>query len=1422
MAYAGPALPTIQFDEPEIAAFALPQPTPGVVGIQPLMTYSGNTPIYLSAADAGGNADTWYQFPTQTGNIQFIDASGNHNLQSAEGDLTFDGDSTLAKNFYIYPVADGNLNFTDSGNGQAYPLESVNGNLYFDGELLAKAGDIQDIAAWADYPAINNVDMNTNKINNAGDINCVDIECRDVFSGGDITAAAEMFCSHMNIIEPGTQLGDVPATTTEIFEGVITNGSDIINQGDISTNTIHVATIATTQQLNLDASGNPCALTTNAAGTALFVNGVQVQTGTPADVTQWATFPAVANVDVAANGLSMTGSLVPPATNKFGLGTALAPIGINDQYAINTNIYNISPVGTFNISSNSSMAILTTSTTGTNEMNITLAGAAGEDMNLTAPDINLTMTDPGSFMNLTAPFGVTILGGGGFFMAAGAMEVVTGLDIRLITTGNISIGSGNVLGATTQVEKFEFLDEFLSPMNGVNHLRLKNIEVINTPKDAGGDGYFPGTFNVAAAISSTTTLTSVNTSSEKMLFQTQVDQGGSVYKSMNLISQGTGGVNFSMSAVTGTKMNMGYDGNTLTIDRPTSITANMGSSSITTGQISATGNISTPLDISGGTMHTGTLTATVDVSGASGHFGPLYTSDTKIHLGSDAGLGQGAGAVAIGTEAGTSAQGANAVAIGFTAGSLSQEFGGVAVGNEAAFAGQRSNAVAVGTYAGRVSQGTASVAIGLEAGYTTQGANSVAVGWEAGQETQGANSVAVGVDAGFDTQGTGCVAVGAAAGSVSQGNASVCVGQNAGYSSIGANSVAVGVGAAGANSGTYVTAIGYGAGQAALGSNSVAIGAFSSTNGGSFANTIVINATGAILDPSGANSFYVNPIADLSGGIGFNMLGHQSATGEIRRGTATLTQAQNTISNTQQISYDTGLLTTTIAGISQLQTVKADGPVTIGTPAALSTLTVAGTIAIQDASGNTATQVVAQPQYVYYVSKNGRVGATGAITDPLSTITAALAKTANVSPVDAPGMTIYVGVGSYAEDISINIAPATLPSVSIIGLGDDTDDSKRVQLRGAITINATDASLVNTVNTVVFNNLAVFAKDVSSSAITMSGRGYRVYLKNGLYTTPYTPAVPLIALSSTVTIANSVVQLVIDNCSMSMTGGAGHMISMTSGQLFEIQNSDLTHRGTGLAVNMSGGAFSVANQSAFNTTGAVLNIVQTAAGLTNVTNCLISGRASTTVALITLGLNANLNLTDSTVQNLNTTEANNTSRYVYTTSATGNFIAAIRNNITNSASPATVQQITPWQAAVPAASQLLYFGNIYSNQTATLVGVLPAQGGVNWNAVRQFNTDTYTQQLQVIATSGTAIVLTPTARGKTFILTGTTTQAFSTAGFGLADAGFFVMVHNGNATGGGDINITGATGTTIIHNRTATQNGGILYLYWTGAGLVGY
>jgi len=765
--------------------------------------------------------------------------------------------------------------------------------------------------------------------------------------------------------------------------------------------------------------------------------------------------------------------------------------------------------------------------------------------------------------------------------------------------------------------------------------------------------------------------------------------------------------------------------------------------------------------------------------------------------------------------------------------------------------------IAIGDISGMTGQEAGAIAIGTQAGQLNQQSFAVAIGGNAGNETQGDGAVAIGLNAGASLQGTNSVAIGNRAGQLDLGSNSVAIGSNAGSNFLGSNSVAIGGEAGRTGSGTSCVAIGYRAGSNNLGSNSIAIGALSATGGmGEFStyigtantlegavgtNTIVLNNTGLAMNPANNNAFYVGKITSQASSAGFNMVAHNNGTGEFIQTLTSSLSMDDTISNTQRILYDTGLLTTTIDGILQVngnlevsQTANLDSGLNVLGLTTLSSLVIQNISAGLSAKSvyynpslgvltqaDAPTPIVAQPAFVYYVATNGRVGASGSITDPFSTINEALTKPASTA-TDKPGMTIYVAPGEYLQDVVVTLT-LTLPAVAIIGMGDDTDDSKRVQIRGSVSMGCSFVGAINTINVVILNNLAVIAKDLNTSAVSITGAGMRVYLKNGLYTTPFVTATTLISLSSTGATANTINQLVIDNASMSIGAATAtaNMINVASGQLFQILFSDLTNLGTGLCINMAGGAFSEATQSRFNARNGVLNIVSSAASLTSLTQCLVSGRASTSVALITLGTNANLNANDNTIQNLDTTtEVNNTSRYIYTTSATGNLIAAIRNNITNSRAAAT--QITPFQAAVPAASQLLYFGNIYTNSTATLVGNLPQQGGANFNAVRQFNTDTYTQQIQVVATSASAIVLTPAIRGRTFILTGTTTQAFSTAGFGLADAGFFVIAHNGNGSGGGDINLTGMTGTAIIHNRTALQNGGDVYLYWNGTGLVGY
>jgi hypothetical protein len=874
------------------------QPTVTDPAISSSTNYSPNVETFYSAnqpyfALHGTGAENWYQYPARNGQVE-LTVDGSNNIINAplgfleykgkavsadwyvhpaldgavqmdvsgagtqvlagvgiigapfQTDLRWNNTSILPSNWYQYPTQNGIVTFVDaSGN---HILHSIEGNLYFDGELLALAGDVQDIAAWSDYPAIHNILMEGFSIQGANDITTETLEASvlntTLLSAATVEAIIETNTASLNV---GPLALGGQTIQTSIRDG------NIRTTGDISGETLHIHGIATARELNLDASGGtaPVRLTTNLGGTELFVNGSVVQTGSPSDASQWAAYPAVANVDVNTHNLSMTGSLVPPATNTFSLGgSTVTPILRNEQYALQTDIYSVSPVNTLNISSNAGISLLSTSSTGSNEFNISLVGAAGENMNLTAPDINLTMTDTTSFMNLTAPFGVTILGGGGFFMAAGAMEVVTGLDIMLVTPGNIRIGSGNVGGATTEIEKYSFLDNVVTPVSGANPFVINRVRTLNNSIGSeGGDGVMNFT---CVSVESHTVQNFTDNSKTIGMTITASGSGGVDNRNITMGNFGTNtdkpfvlnfanmGNGMSMTYMNGKLLTFGSSGGPMQFAGLSEIdliqNGGTGTCALTTSTdglqllvngvpvgagsaaLWATYPATTNVDISG---HN--ITNAADVSGASGHFGSLYTSSDQIHLGSGAG--------------GT---------------------------------GQGTAAFAIGNQAGATSQGNAAIALGSNAGRASQGINGIAIGLSAASVSQGAGSIAIGELAGITTQGTEAVAIGNFAGSDSQGNESIAIGHNAGGAGQGANSIAIGSGAA----------------QGALGAGSIYIGSVLSSGEihATGANTIMLNGSGVAL-PSATNSnaCYITPVAQTAAATGYqtSMLRWNNTTKEM-------------------------------------------------------------------------------------------------------------------------------------------------------------------------------------------------------------------------------------------------------------------------------------------------------------------------------------------------------------------------------------------------------------------------------------------------------------------------------------------------------------------------------------------------------------
>jgi hypothetical protein len=97
------------------------------------------------------------------------------------------------------------------------------------------------------------------------------------------------------------------------------------------------------------------------------------------------------------------------------------------------------------------------------------------------------------------------------------------------------------------------------------------------------------------------------------------------------------------------------------------------------------------------------------------------------------------------------------------------------------------------------------------------------------------------------------------------------------------------------------------------------------------------------------------------------------------------------------------------------------------------------------------------------------------------------------------------------------------------------------------------------------------------------------------------------------------------------------------------------------------------------------------------------------------------------------------------------------------------------------------------------------------------------------AAGAPAIALVPSSANTLYILTSGTVQNFTTAGLGVGNAGAVWTVKNAQASGGGGNDVTvqhngvAITGvTSVVHQRTNTNNTGPQTLYWNGTDLIMY
>jgi hypothetical protein len=220
------------------------------------------------------------------------------------------------------------------------------------------------------------------------------------------------------------------------------------------------------------AAGSPGA--TGATGATGFP-GATGATGAPGNVANWSLFPAVSNVNMANYDLTQTDHIFCQSysqdgglTNTFKVGnSALLPAITAEIYGFDTTIHHA------NTSTLLPMNIISLGKINMNADEDIRIEATNGDLDIIGDDVNITQTSLTSVLNMTSVGNMVIASGGTANMTAGGL-------ISITTPGQIEIGSANVGGAYTSIEKVGFEEQKIFK-DGANPLEIEDVKHVIFP-----------------------------------------------------------------------------------------------------------------------------------------------------------------------------------------------------------------------------------------------------------------------------------------------------------------------------------------------------------------------------------------------------------------------------------------------------------------------------------------------------------------------------------------------------------------------------------------------------------------------------------------------------------------------------------------------------------------------------------------------------------------------------------------------------------------------------------------------------------------------------------------------------------------------------------------------------------------------------
>ena len=218
--------------------------------------------------------------------------------------------STSGAGWYNYPSQNGQIQLIDASGTQL--LQSIDGELFYNNELLATASSLQDIADWSFYPVLNSngVDFDNFRLYNASSIQAGTVLTNSTFTSSITTNIA--YVSSLNAM-------NALVSSINVSQGLISS----LSAGSAQFSTAAVSSLLTASggidmantsidrvaSVKISAAGmGPYGTLTSPEGSMLLWNGSTIAAGGGGNVANWSYFPQLSSLSsiTANSGLIST------------------------------------------------------------------------------------------------------------------------------------------------------------------------------------------------------------------------------------------------------------------------------------------------------------------------------------------------------------------------------------------------------------------------------------------------------------------------------------------------------------------------------------------------------------------------------------------------------------------------------------------------------------------------------------------------------------------------------------------------------------------------------------------------------------------------------------------------------------------------------------------------------------------------------------------------------------------------------------------------------------------------------------------------------------------------------------------------------------------------------------------------------------